>query len=154
MIGSIRKSLGRSRMLIAITAHVCPLPSPPPPHRWPTQGPVHCLSQCLSAAVLEDMVHVQGITTWGRGRDKPCDRHMLPVIWGRHLGPPPYQVVLWCMGVSPPSPRTFPLPRLTAGPSFIQTPLFSSKDRKFARRRVWERHIRSKVFPLLCCTRQ
>lgn len=154
MIGSIGKSLGRSRMLIAITAHVCPLPSPP----HPIDDPPRVLCTAYPSAF-----QLQCWRTWCMCRASPpeAEGRTSPAtgtcyLWSEEgtLVPLPIRWFCDAWGFPSPSPRTFPLPRLTAGPSFIQTPLFSSKDRKFARRRVWERHIRSKVFPLLCCTRQ
>lgn len=151
MIGSIRKSLGRSRMLIAIIAHVCPLPSPP----HPIDDPPRVLCTAHPSAF-----QLQCWKTWCMCRAPPpqAERGTSLATGTCYLWSEEGTLVLlptrsFCDAWGVP-PRTFPLPHLTAGPSSIQTPLFSNKDGKVARRRVWERHVRSKVFLLLRCTRQ
>lgn len=121
----------------------------------PTNDPLRVLHTAYPGAFL-----LQRWRTWctctissGRWRDKPCNRHMPPVIWRRHLDLHPAK---WFCDVwgTPSPPLNFSFAHLAADPSSMQTPVFANKDRNDARRRVLGRCVRSKVFPLPCCTRQ
>lgn len=78
----------------------------------PTNDPLRVLHTAYPGAFL-----LQRWRTWctctissGRWRDKPCNRHMPPVIWRRHLDLLLAEWFCDVWGTPPHHPSTFPLP--------------------------------------------